>query len=184
MAGMSQSAPNPGPEAGRDSGASPLSLTETLRRALADLEASAVGVARPAGGKPKYFTRTAQAAKFFEDVVATGLDALYSQASNSDAVVGTNRVRAEANGPVLGRLIAVALRDGSGRMIGLFMAVRTIDQAKFGTRESQLLVSLSAQVAAQIAPRREAAVPARKPAAPTPAWPAVVPPAASAPAPG
>jgi diguanylate cyclase (GGDEF)-like protein len=65
-------------------------------------------------------------------------------------------------------------------MIGLFMAVRTIDQAKFGTRESQLLVNLSAQVTAQIAPRREAAVPARKPAPPTPAWPAVVPPAAPA----
>jgi diguanylate cyclase (GGDEF)-like protein len=180
---MSQSAPNPTPEARRDSGASPLSLTETLRRALADLEASAVGVARPAGGKPKYFTRTAQAAKFFEDIVATGLDALYSQASTSDAVVGTNRVRAEANGPVLGRLIAVALRDAGGKMIGLFMAVRTIDQAKFGTRESQLLVNLSAQVAAQIAPRREAAVPARKPAPPTPAWPAVVTPAPSAAAP-
>jgi diguanylate cyclase (GGDEF)-like protein len=178
---MSQSAPNPTPEARRDSGASPLSLTELLRRALSDLEASAVGVARPAGGKPKYFTRTAQAAKFFEDVVATGLDALYQQASTSDAVVGTNRVRAEVNGPVLGRLIAVALRDGGGKMIGLFMAVRTIDQAKFGTKESQLLVNLSAQVAAQIAPRREAAVPARKPAPPAPAWPAVMP-AAAAPA--
>jgi diguanylate cyclase (GGDEF)-like protein len=44
-------------------------------------------------------------------------------------------------------------------MLGLFMAVRTIDQAKFGTRESQLLVNLSVQVAALVAPRREAPVP-------------------------
>jgi len=151
-----------------------LSLTEALRRALAELDASAVGVARPSGGKPKYFTRTAIAAKFFEDVCATGLDSLFDQASASRAVVGTNRVRAEANGPVLGRLIAVGLRDAGGRMLGLFLAVRTIDQAKFGTRESQLLVTLATQVAALVAPRREAAVPARASAA-APAEPPVVP---------
>jgi diguanylate cyclase (GGDEF)-like protein len=158
---MSQSAPNQVAEARRDAGASPLSLTEALRRALAELDASAVGVARPSGGKPKYFTRTAIAAKFFEDICSTGLDSLFEQASASHAVVGTNRVRAEANGPVLGRLIAVGLRDAGGRMLGLFLAVRTNDQAKFGTRESQLLVTLATQVATLVAPRREAAVPAR-----------------------
>jgi diguanylate cyclase (GGDEF)-like protein len=171
---MSQSAPNQVADARRDAGASPLSLTEALRRALAELDASAVGVARPSGGKPKYFTRTAVAAKFFEDICATGLDSLFEQASASHAVVGTNRVRAEANGPVLGRLIAVGLRDAGGRMLGLFLAVRTNDQAKFGTRESQLLVSLAAQVATLVAPRREAAVPARASAA-APAEPPVVP---------
>jgi diguanylate cyclase (GGDEF)-like protein len=164
---MSQSAPNQVTEARRDAGASPLSLTEMLRRALTELDASAVGVARPAGGKPKYFTRTAVAAKFFEDVCATGLESLFEQASTSDSVLGTNRVRAEATGPVLGRLLAVGLRDAGGRMLGLFLAVRTIDQAKFGTRESQLLVNLSPQVAALLVPRRDAAVPARStPAAP------------------
>jgi diguanylate cyclase (GGDEF)-like protein len=172
---MSQSAPNPVAEARRDAGASSVSLTETLRRAVAELDASAVGVARTLGGKPKYFTRTAVAAKFFEDVCATGLDALYQQAITSNAVVGTNRVRAEAGGPVLGRLIAVALRDSGGRILGLFLAVRTIDQAKFGTRESQMLVSFSSHVAALVTPRREPAVPARtpSPASATPAAPAV-----------
>src|SRR5262249_47480039 len=115
----------------RDNGSGSLSLTETLRRALAEIDAAAIGVARPTGGKPKYFTRTAAAAQFFEEICATGLDALQTQANASHGVVGTNRVRSNADGPVRGRLIALALRDANGTVIGLLLAIRTIDQAKF-----------------------------------------------------
>src|SRR4051812_28809159 len=82
------------------------SLTEALRQAITHLDASAVGVTRASSGPPKYFTRSALAAQFFEDICRDGLQMLKAQTQTKGDVFGTNRVRADNNGPVRGRLIA------------------------------------------------------------------------------
>src|SRR5688572_16033597 len=78
-------------------------LTEMLRRALAELDASAVGVTRANGGPPRYFTRNAIAARFFEDICSAGLETLKDQTQAKSGVFGTNRVKEDESGPVRGR---------------------------------------------------------------------------------
>jgi diguanylate cyclase (GGDEF)-like protein len=158
---MPHSALPEGEESSRqpESGARLPGLTEALRRALTELDASAVGVTRAAGGPPKYFTRSAAAAQFFEDICVTGLESLKAQTQAKDGVYGTNRVRADSTGPVRGRLIAISLRSDSGLPLGMLIAVRLIEEAKFGARESQKLLALAKDFAAALAPQRAVAAP-------------------------
>jgi diguanylate cyclase (GGDEF)-like protein len=118
-------------------------LTESLRRAVTELDASAVGVTRSSGGPPKYFTRSAVAAQLFEDICAGGLEVLKAQTQTKGGVFGTNRVRADDGGPVRGRLIAVSLRSDKGLPLGILVAVRLIEEAKFGAQESQKLLAMA-----------------------------------------
>jgi diguanylate cyclase (GGDEF)-like protein len=159
---MPQSVPLPEseqPPRRPDPGADAHGLTEALRRAVTELDASAVGVTRAAGGSPKYFTRNALAAQFFEDICAAGLESLKAQTQAKDGVFGTNRVRADNGGPVRGRLIAVSLRSAQGVPVGILIAVRLIEEAKFGARESQKLLALASEFAALLASQRTPAVP-------------------------
>jgi diguanylate cyclase (GGDEF)-like protein len=114
-----------------------------LRQAITHLDASAVGVTRASGGPPKYFTRSALAAQFFEDICRDGLQMLKAQTQTKGDVFGTNRVRADNNGPVRGRLIAVSLRTPEGMPLGILVAVRLIEEPKFGPDESQKLLTLA-----------------------------------------
>ena len=131
-------------------------LTEALRYAVTDLDASAVGVTRAAGGPPKYFTRSALAAQFFEDVCTNGLQMLKAQTQTKGGVFGTNRVRADSTGPVRGRLIAVSLRSPQGAPLGTLVAVRLIEEAKFGAAESQKLLALGRDFEALLVEERSA----------------------------
>jgi diguanylate cyclase (GGDEF)-like protein len=148
------------------------SLTEALRHAVGELGASAVGVTRADGGPAKYFTRNAQAAEFFEDVCANGLQLLKAQTQTKGGVFGTNRVRADSNGPVRGRLIAVSLRGAQGAPLGTLVAVRLIDEDKFGSVESQKLLALGREFEGLLAEERGAAAPATRSMWPTDAGPA------------
>jgi diguanylate cyclase (GGDEF)-like protein len=141
-------------------------LTEALRRALTELDASAIGVTRASGGPPKYFTRNALAAQFFEDVCVAGLESLKAQTQAKDGVFGTNRVRADSSGPVRGRLIAISLRSDKGAPLGILIAVRMIEEAKFGSKESQKLLALAKEFAKLLTPQRAAATPAAAPSEP------------------
>jgi len=161
-------------------------LTEALRRALTELDASALGVTRASGGPPKYFTRNAQAAQFFEDICAAGLESLKAQTQAKDGVFGTNRVRADSGGPVRGRLIAISLRSEKGAPLGILIAVRMIEEAKFGAKESQKLLALAREFAKLLTPQRATATPpavAASTVAPPAASMPVAPPIAAAPAP-
>src|SRR5262245_8323834 len=93
-------------------------LTDALRQAAGEPDASAAGVTRAPGGPPKYFTRSALAAQFFEDACSSGLEVLKAQTQTKGGVFGTNRVRAHGEGPVRGRLIAVSLRSAQGLPLG------------------------------------------------------------------
>jgi diguanylate cyclase (GGDEF)-like protein len=137
-----------------ESGAQLPGLTEALRRALTELDAAAVGITRATGGAPKYFTRNALAAQFFEDVCATGLESLQVQTQAKDGVFGTNRVRANSSGPVRGRLMALSLRSDKGVPVGILIAVRLLEEPKFGSRESQKLLALAKEFAVLLSPQR------------------------------
>lgn len=132
------------------------SLTELLRRALGELTASAVGVTRATGGPPRYFTRSAVAAQFFEDICSTGLETLKEQTQAKAGVFGTNRVKGDSQGPVRGRLIAVSLRSSKGVPLGILIATRLIEEPKFGPQESQKLLALAPEFAAALTPPRPA----------------------------
>ena len=132
------------------------SLTEALRQAVTELGASAVGVTRADGGPAKYFTRNAQAAQFFEDVCANGLPLLKAQTQTKGGVFGTNRVRADSNGPVRGRLIAVSLGGTHGVPAATLVAVRLIEENKFGSVESQKLLALGRELEALLVEERGA----------------------------
>ena len=142
-----------------DGGNGPSALTDLLRRALTDLGASAVGVTRAGGGPPRYFTRSAIAAQFFEDICSTGLEALKEQTQAKAGVFGTNRVKGDAQGPVRGRLIAISLRSSKGLPLGIFIATRLIEEPKFGAQESQALLALAPEFAAALTPARPAPEP-------------------------
>ncbi|MEJ1966301.1 MAG: GGDEF domain-containing phosphodiesterase [Gammaproteobacteria bacterium] len=146
----SQEASNHRPNAAGDAAA----LTDLLRRALAELNASAVGITRVNGGPPRYFTRSAVAAQFFEDICSTGLETLKEQTHAKSGVFGTNRVKGGSEGPVRGRLIAVSLRSAKGMPAGILIATRLIDEPKFGPQESQRLLSFAPEFAAALAPAR------------------------------
>jgi diguanylate cyclase (GGDEF)-like protein len=160
-------------------------LTEALRRAVAELDASAVGVTRSSGGPPKYFTRSALAAQLFEDICAGGLEVLKAQTQTKGGVFGTNRVRADSGGPVRGRLIAVSLRSEKGLPLGILVAVRLIEEAKFGAQESQKLLAMARDFEALLVAERAppAAAPSRNmwPTAEKPNVSEVAPPAAVVP---
>ncbi len=129
-------------------------LADLLRRALGELNASAVGVTRATGGPPRYFTRSAAAAQFFEDICSTGLETLKEQTQAKSGVFGTNRVKGDTQGPVRGRLIAISLRSAKGMPMGILIATRLIEEPKFGAQESQKLLSLAPKFAAALAPAR------------------------------
>jgi EAL domain-containing protein (putative c-di-GMP-specific phosphodiesterase class I)/GGDEF domain-containing protein len=144
------SAPSPAAEHSLSSAhavtAPALKLTEYLRRAVADLGASAVGVAPASGGPPRYFTRTVSAAQLLEDICANGSETLRAQALTKSGVFGANRVRAESSGPVRGRLIAVPLKNEKGLPPDILLAVRLIKEPKFGPRDSQKLLALAREL--------------------------------------
>src|SRR4029079_1333379 len=87
--------------------------------------------------------------------------------------------------PVRGRLIAISLRSDKGLPLGILIAVRMIEEAKFGAKESQKLLSLAREFAKLLTPQRaatpRAAPTVSPPAASTPGAPPVVvaPPAAA-----
>jgi len=135
-----------------DSGTQPPGLTELLRHALTELKASAVGVTRATGGPPRYFTRSAAAAKFFEEVCSGGLEALKGRTQANNAVFGTNRVKRDAEGPVRGRLIAISLRSTSGLPLGILVATRLIEEPRFGSDESHALLSIAPELIAALTP--------------------------------
>jgi len=137
-----------------EGGSTASALTDLLRRALGELDASAVGVTRVTSGTPRYFTRSAVAAQFFEDICATGLETLKEQTQAKAGVFGTNRVKGDSEGPVRGRLIAVSLRSSKGLPLGILIATRLIEEPKFGAQESQKLLSLAPEFAAALTPPR------------------------------
>ncbi|HEY2590984.1 MAG TPA: bifunctional diguanylate cyclase/phosphodiesterase [Steroidobacteraceae bacterium] len=130
----------------------PAALDEALRRVQSKLDAALVAL-RLEGGATQSLARDVPGARVLEDLWRHGGEGLMEQIRSApDGLLGTNRLRAERNGPVCGKLVAAALRDASGSAIGVLVAMRSIDQPKLGPDESQLMVELAAEVSQLYAP--------------------------------
>jgi Amt family ammonium transporter len=129
-------------------------IEAVLRRVLESLDASAVGVLLPSADTPLYRTdRVPEAALTLAELARHSREGLFEQARAApEGVIGTNRLRARNDGPVCAKLLAVALRDASRSVVGLLVALRTVEQEKFGVRESELLSDHATQHAALFAP--------------------------------
>jgi diguanylate cyclase (GGDEF)-like protein len=121
-------------------------LSEYLCRAIENLDASAMGVAPASGGPPKYFARNVSGAQLFEDICANSSQILRARGPTKNGVFGANRVRAESDGPVRGRLIAVPLKSENGRQQDILLAVRLIEEPKFDSQDSQKLLALAKEI--------------------------------------
>jgi Amt family ammonium transporter len=85
-------------------------------------------------------------AQLFEDICANSSKILRANAPAKGGVFGANRVRAESDGPVRGRLIAVPLKGEKGLWPDILLAVRLIDEPKFVTQDSQKLLALAKEI--------------------------------------
>ncbi|HUN25592.1 MAG TPA: GGDEF domain-containing protein [Steroidobacteraceae bacterium] len=125
----------------------PSALDDVLRRVQAQLDAAVVAL-KAQGNIAKTLVREVPGARVIEDLWRHGADNLMEQVRAApDGTVGTNRLRGEADGPVCGRLVAVALRDSGGVTFGILAAVRTVSQAKLGPQESQRMAEFAAEIA-------------------------------------
>ncbi len=108
------------------------------------------------GRRPRYFTRSAIAAQFFEDICSTGLDTLKEQTQAKAGVFGTNRVKGDSAGPVRGRLIAVSLRSSKGCRSAFSSRPGSSKSRSSARRRSQKLLALAPEFAAALTPPRPA----------------------------
>jgi diguanylate cyclase (GGDEF)-like protein len=122
-------------------------LDEALRRAQAKLEAAFVAI-QVDGGISRSLLREIPGAKVLEDLWRHGGAGLLEQVRSArDGKIGTNRLRGERNGPVCGKLLGAAVRDAGGAFLGILVAVRTVEQPKFGPDESHQMLELAREVA-------------------------------------
>lgn len=132
--------------------APPEIVERLLRQALTSLGAAAVGLWVPLGGLRESTARDESAARLLEDVWRAAGDGLLAQVQSATGPIGTNRVRPHPGGPVRGRLIATAVRGPAGGVIGLLVAVRTVEQTRFRPAESAALAELGARLTSALGP--------------------------------
>jgi diguanylate cyclase (GGDEF)-like protein len=121
-------------------------LDDFLKRVQAKLDAAFVAL-QVDGGHARTLVRDLPGARVLEDLWRHGSQGLLEQVrAGRDGKIGTNRLRAERNGPVCGKLVGVALRDGAGTFLGILVAVRTVEQQKFGPDESHLIVEFAREI--------------------------------------
>jgi diguanylate cyclase (GGDEF)-like protein len=124
----------------------PSGLEDALQRFQAEIDAVAVGVSVDDGDLSRNVSRSEEFARLLGDVWRHGAASLLEQVRGATGAIGTNKLKARSDGPVCGKLIAVGLRDATGAMTGLVVALRTVEQEKFGAKESQRIVALAAEI--------------------------------------
>ncbi len=124
----------------------PAALEDVLSRVQLALDAAFVAIELE--GISRSLLREAPGAHVLADLWRHGSRGLKEQVrATADGVVGTNRLRGERGGPVCGKLIAVALRDTGGAMVGILVAARTVEQPKLGSGESQAMIEFAHETA-------------------------------------
>jgi diguanylate cyclase (GGDEF)-like protein len=122
-------------------------LDEALRRAQEKLGAAFVAI-QVQGGLSRTLLHEVPGVRVLEDLWRHGASGLLEQVRSApDGKIGTNRLRGERNGPICGKLVGVALRDGGGTLIGILVAVRTVEQPKFGPDESHQMLEIAREIA-------------------------------------
>jgi len=125
----------------------PAVLDDVLRRVQTKLDAAFVALQMDGGGLARTLVNEIPGARVLEDLWRHGAQGLLEQVRAApDGKIGTNRLRGERNGPVCGKLVGVALRDGAGAFVGMLVAIRTVEQPKFGPDESHQILELARDV--------------------------------------
>jgi Amt family ammonium transporter len=128
-------------------------IEAVLRRAQAALDAAFVAVRANNGRLAQSVSLDVSGTRVLEDLWRHGAEGLDEQVRASQGTLGTNRLRGQRDGPVCGKLVAAAVRDPSGAIIGLLGALRTVEQAKLGSAESQLITEFAAEITGLLSPR-------------------------------
>jgi diguanylate cyclase (GGDEF)-like protein len=152
------SQPHKGPEAGIRPPTPPSGLEDVLRRFQTEINAVAIGLslsvgspAEAAGGDSGLslnVSRSDEATRLLNEVWTHSAATLLEQARTAAGAIGTNKLKASDDGPVCGKLMATGLRDPAGKLTGLVVLLRTVEQDKFGAKESQRLLELAKEITA------------------------------------
>ncbi len=121
-------------------------LHDLLTALLEELDAVAVGIRLREGDVFHNVSLSDSAANLLEEVWRHSASGLMDEVSASSRAIGTNRLRAHSDAPICGKLIATKLKDASGAPIGVLAALRTVDQHKFSTHDSQKLLELATEI--------------------------------------
>jgi diguanylate cyclase (GGDEF)-like protein len=78
-------------------------------------------------------------------------DSFLLECRNKPEPVVSNRVRYEANGPLLGRFLAVGIQDDKAQLAGVVLIFRTMEQQAFGKEEARTIGQLTYQLSKVIA---------------------------------
>ncbi len=73
-------------------------------------------------------------------------DSFLLECRNRTEPVVSNRVRYEANGPLVGRFLAVAIQDDKAQLAGVALIFRTMEQTAFSKEESRTVSQLAHQL--------------------------------------
>ncbi|HEY7639720.1 MAG TPA: bifunctional diguanylate cyclase/phosphodiesterase [Steroidobacteraceae bacterium] len=73
-------------------------------------------------------------------------DSFLLECRNGPEPVVSNRVRYEANGPLLGRFLAVAIPDDKGQLAGVALIFRTMEQQAFNKDDARTVAKLAHQL--------------------------------------
>lgn len=73
-------------------------------------------------------------------------DSFLLECRNREEPVVSNRVRYEANGPLVGRFLAVAIHDDKSQLVGVALIFRTMEQQAFNKEDARLVEQLAQQL--------------------------------------
>jgi diguanylate cyclase (GGDEF)-like protein len=127
-------------------------LEDVLRRIQSSLDAAFVALHAQDGHISRSIARPVPGARVLEDLWRHGAHALLDQVRNSKGAIGTNRLRGQNDGPVCGRLVAAPVQNSTGKLIGVLIAARTVEQEKVGPRETQRISDFAVEIADLLAP--------------------------------
>jgi len=92
------------------------------------------------------FHCTAGDADDVRHVLETVADSFLLECRNRPEPVVSNRVRYEANGPLLGRFLAIGIQDDKTQLAGVALLFRTMEQQAFSKEDARALGVLSHQL--------------------------------------
>ena len=92
------------------------------------------------------FQSAAQDSAEVRRILENVADSFLLECRNRPEPVVSNRVRYEANGPLLGRFLAVAIQDDQAQLAGVALLFRTMEQPAFGKEDARAVGHLAYQL--------------------------------------
>jgi diguanylate cyclase (GGDEF)-like protein len=84
-------------------------------------------------------------------IIENVADSFLLECRNRPEPLVSNKVRFEANGPLLGRFLAVAIQDDKAQLAGVALIFRTMEQTAFGKEDARAIGQLAHQLSKIIA---------------------------------